>query len=66
MTRLQYWDVGGGLNILRKSDTFKSTEKSFKYWKFFSMKEVNGNIKKFRTLERRQSLLHIPDNFLRI
>ena len=31
---------------------------------FFSMKEVNGNIKKFWNAERRQSLHHIPDNFL--
>jgi hypothetical protein len=58
LTRLQCQDVGGA-NSLRKSDTSKSTEESF-----FSMKEVNGNIKKFWNAERRQSLLHIPDNFL--
>lgn len=31
---------------------------------FFIIIEVNGNIKKFWNAEGRQSLLHIPDNFL--
>jgi len=58
LTRLRCWN-GEGTNSLRKSDTSKRTEKSF-----FSMKEVNGNIKKFWNAERRQNLLRTPDNFL--